>query len=223
MRQLSILTAGLLAAFWFVGCQQAFAECGFAGSYTANSHAAHGTLSNEMDISGAHRSLPPGSRVVVRNQRKGRSILVRIIQRGLSGLGEIINLSAGAMQALGIEASAPVCVEVVTYGSEVRGYSWAGLGRRHYVKESSLTRLAYGGRHRRKIFAGVRIGRAKRFAKVHRRGHQYVNARGVASLAHGGYRRKHLAGSGHRKGKRYAEMHRRGHLARRSTRRRHAA
>src|SRR5262245_9868076 len=108
MKKASMRAAALLAAFWFVSCQQAFGECGFAGVYAPGSRTAQSGPSHHGEILGAHRSLPPGTRVVVRSQQKGRSIIVRILDRGRSGLGEIIDLSAGALHALGMEAPAPV-------------------------------------------------------------------------------------------------------------------
>ncbi|MGA7324319.1 MAG: hypothetical protein WBX25_07540 [Rhodomicrobium sp.] len=50
--------------------------------------------------------------------------------------------------------------EVVTYGSEVRGYSWPGSGRRHYVKARSSTGTARAG-HRGKHLAGLHQGKGK--------------------------------------------------------------
>src|SRR5262245_52915014 len=176
MKQTNIRAAGLLAVFWFMGCQQAFGECGFARAYAPESHTAHSNPSNPQGILGAHRSLPPGTRVVVRNQQKGRSIIVRILGPALSGFGEIINLSAGAMRALGMEAPAPVCLEVLTYGSKSRGYQKLAMrdmpvqsGRLEnvrYAKTSGRTRLAREGRGMRKARASY--GNSKPYAKLNR-------------------------------------------------------
>jgi rare lipoprotein A len=178
MRQASIRAVGLLAVFWFGVCQQAFAECGFARAYVPESRTTHNNPFNPDEILGVHRSLPPGTRVVVRNQQKGRSIIVRILGPALSGLGEIIDLSAGAMRALGMEAPAPVCLEVLTYGSKSRGYEklttryplvqTSRPGKRRYAKTGGPTRQARGSRHSRKARAHHRNG--KRYAKLHRRG-----------------------------------------------------
>ena len=84
-----------------------------------------------MGVSAAHKSLPFGTRVVVRNQRTGRSITVRINDRGPFVAGRIIDLSTGAKNALGMDGLAPVCLEVVSYGSgKKRGYEKPGLGGR---------------------------------------------------------------------------------------------
>ncbi|WP_439126738.1 septal ring lytic transglycosylase RlpA family protein [Ramlibacter humi] len=50
----------------------------------------------------AHPWLPFGTRVLVRNPRNGRSIVVRINDRGPHVAGRIIDLSHAAAQALGL-------------------------------------------------------------------------------------------------------------------------
>ena len=92
------------------------AECGIASTYSSGSRTANGEAYNHLGISAAHKSLPFGTRVVVRNQRTGRSITVRINDRGPFIAGRIIDLSTGAKNALGMGGLAPVCVEVLTYG-----------------------------------------------------------------------------------------------------------
>jgi rare lipoprotein A len=178
MKQMSIRSAGLLAVFCFAGFQQASAECGIAGAYASGSAAAHGDPSSLKKILGAHRSLPRGTRVVVRNQQKGRSIVVPILGTALSGLEGVIDLSAGAMRALGMEAPAPVCVEVLTYGSKSRGYQKTAMrdipvraGRLEtvrYARASGRTRLARRSRNVHK--ARARYEKGKRYAKLHRHG-----------------------------------------------------
>jgi len=194
MKQASIRAVGLLAVFWFVSCQQAFGECGLSGAYAPESHRAHSDPSNREEILGAHRFLPPGTRVVVRNQQKGRSLIVQLFGSALPGLGEVIDLSAGAMRALGMEAPAPVCLEVLTYGSKSRGYAKLAmrnllvhttrLERRRYTKARSRARLARQGRHTHKAHA--RRGSSKRYAKPHRRSQKIKrSSRRRRSGAHG--------------------------------------
>ncbi len=116
-----IYAAVALAAVWVMGCQQAFAECGIASTYSSGTQTANGERYDHMGVSAAHKSLPFGSRVIVRNQRTGRSITVRINDRGPFVQGRIIDLSTGAKNALGMDGLAPVCLEVVSYGSGRRG------------------------------------------------------------------------------------------------------
>jgi rare lipoprotein A len=67
-------------------------------------------------MTAAHRYLPFGTEVRVTNQHNGRSVVVRINDRGPFIGGRIIDLSAGAAQAIGMISSgvAPVTVEVIT-------------------------------------------------------------------------------------------------------------
>jgi rare lipoprotein A len=117
-----IYAAVLLAAVSFVGCQQAFAECGIASHYSSGARTANGERYNHMGVSAAHKTLPFGTRVVVRNQRTGRSITVRINDRGPFVAGRIIDLSTGARNALGMDGLASVCLEVVSFGGGAKGF-----------------------------------------------------------------------------------------------------
>jgi len=70
---------------------------GFQGKRTAN-----GERFNTHALTAAHRSLPFGSRVRVTNARTGRSVVVRINDRGPFAGGRVIDLSKAAAQAVGI-------------------------------------------------------------------------------------------------------------------------
>ena len=70
---------------------------GFHGKRTAN-----GERFNTHALTAAHRSLPFGSRVQVTNERTGRSVVVRINDRGPFVGGRVIDLSKAAAQAVGI-------------------------------------------------------------------------------------------------------------------------
>src|SRR3974377_1129220 len=105
-----IYAAVLLAAVSTICCQQAFAECGIASTYSSGTQTANGERYNHMGVSAAHKTLPFGTRVVVRNQRTGRSITVRINDRGPFVKGRIIDLSTGAKRALGMDGLASVCI-----------------------------------------------------------------------------------------------------------------
>jgi rare lipoprotein A len=70
---------------------------GFHGRRTAS-----GERFNSRALTAAHRSLPFGSRVRVTNERTGRSVVVRINNRGPFVGGRVIDLSKAAAQAVGI-------------------------------------------------------------------------------------------------------------------------
>jgi rare lipoprotein A len=64
------------------------------------------------DMTAAHRTLPIGSRVLVRSISTGREVSVRINDRGPFRNGHIINLSYAAAQKLGITQIGPDKVEL---------------------------------------------------------------------------------------------------------------
>ena len=70
---------------------------GFHGRRTAS-----GESFNANALTAAHRSLPFGARVRVVNQRNGRSVVVRINDRGPFAGGRVIDLSKAAAQSIGI-------------------------------------------------------------------------------------------------------------------------
>ena len=83
---------------------------GFDGRRTAN-----GEVYNSNLLTAAHRSLPFGTKVRVTNMNNGRSVVVRINDRGPFSKGRIIDLSAGAARTINMIDSgvAPVKVEVL--------------------------------------------------------------------------------------------------------------
>jgi rare lipoprotein A len=89
------------------------AQSGIASVYA---HSGGRTASGESVVPGAltaaHRTLPFGSFVRVTNRRNGRSVVVRINDRGPFVPGRIIDLSPAAARALGFSGLAPVTVDV---------------------------------------------------------------------------------------------------------------
>lgn len=78
---------------------------GMASYYGKELHGrrtASGQIFNAYGISAAHRSLPFGTQVRVTSLSSGRSIVVRINDRGPFVRGRIIDLSAGAARAIGL-------------------------------------------------------------------------------------------------------------------------
>jgi rare lipoprotein A len=82
-------------------------QVGTASWYGQNFHGketASGERYNMYDMTAAHLSLPMGSYVRVTNLRNGRSVVVRINDRGPIVPGRIIDVSYGAAQALQFRA-----------------------------------------------------------------------------------------------------------------------
>lgn len=76
---------------------------------------ASGGRFNPEGMTAAHRSLPFGTRVRVTHLGNGRSVTVRINDRGPFVAGRIIDLSRGAAKVIGMTAQgvARVMVEVL--------------------------------------------------------------------------------------------------------------
>ena len=86
------------------GAEAESLRSGGASSYGAGFHGkrtASGERFNTHALTAAHRTLPFGSRVLVTNERTGRSVVVRINDRGPFVGGRVIDLSAAAAQAIG--------------------------------------------------------------------------------------------------------------------------
>ncbi|HUF64291.1 MAG TPA: septal ring lytic transglycosylase RlpA family protein [Verrucomicrobiales bacterium] len=76
---------------------------------------ASGERLRDMAMTAAHKSLPMGTKVRVTNERNGKSVIVRINDRGPYIRGRIIDVTKGAALKLEMVKSgvAPVKVEVL--------------------------------------------------------------------------------------------------------------
>lgn len=84
----------------------AFLQVGLASWYGPGFQRRRTATGDRFDMRGltaAHRSLPLNSLVRVTNLENGRSVVVRINDRGPYFRGRIIDLSAAAAQALGMK------------------------------------------------------------------------------------------------------------------------
>lgn len=97
---------------------------GFHGKSTAN-----GEIFNENDITAAHRTLPMPAMVQVTNLENGRSIKVRINDRGPFANNRIIDLSRRSAQLLGMEKQGTAKVLVEILPDESRQLIAAAQGR----------------------------------------------------------------------------------------------
>ena len=73
---------------------------------------ASGEIYNKESMTAAHRSLPFGSRVRVTNLRNGRSVILRINNRGPFVAGRIIDVSEAAARKLGMIKAGVVSAKV---------------------------------------------------------------------------------------------------------------
>jgi rare lipoprotein A len=85
----------------------------YYGQELAGRRTASGERFNPSAMTAAHRTLPFGTRVRVTNSRNGRSVIVRINDRGPFVKGRAIDLSHGAARAIGMGGSAHVHIQVI--------------------------------------------------------------------------------------------------------------
>jgi len=93
----------------------ASAQSGIASVYSEG-RTATGERVMAGGMTAAHRTLPFGTMVRVTNTSNGRSVVVRINDRGPFVKGRIIDLTPGAAHAIGCSGLASVTVDVVGKG-----------------------------------------------------------------------------------------------------------
>ncbi len=92
----------------------ALAQSGIASVYAySGEETANGEMATPEGLTAAHRTLPFGTVVRVTNTQTGRSVVVRINDRGPFIAGRIIDLTPAAAEALGFSGLADVTVDVI--------------------------------------------------------------------------------------------------------------
>jgi peptidoglycan lytic transglycosylase len=91
---------------------------------------ASGEIYSMYAMTAAHRTLPFGTRVRVHDLDNGKSVDVRINDRGPFVEGRIIDLSYSAAQAMGMNGIAHVRLEILGYGESSSSGSTSGGGSR---------------------------------------------------------------------------------------------
>lgn len=109
-------------AWYYPAVDYEYAETGIASWYGRKFHGrptANGETFDMNALSAAHRTLPLPSLVRVVNLRNGRSITVRVNDRGPFARGRIIDVSRRTAQLLGFErqGTTPVRVEIMAQES----------------------------------------------------------------------------------------------------------
>jgi rare lipoprotein A len=87
-------------------------QTGIASVYS-NEKTANGEYAYPSRLTAAHRTLPFGTHVEVKNLKTGRSVIVRINDRGPFVKGRIIDLTPAGAKAIGSDGLAPVALTVL--------------------------------------------------------------------------------------------------------------
>jgi rare lipoprotein A len=104
-----------ICALAILGCGAAEAgQSGIASVYAYRGEkTANGEFVQPGHLTAAHRTLPFGTKVRVNNKRNGRSVVVRINDRGPFIRGRVIDLTPSGARALGFSGLAPVTLDVI--------------------------------------------------------------------------------------------------------------
>ena len=88
------------------------ADYGLASFYSYDPHTASGEKFDKNELTAAHRTLPFGTRLRVTDVDTGRSVTVRVNDRGPFVRGRVVDVSASAAETLGIKGKGVAKVKV---------------------------------------------------------------------------------------------------------------
>jgi rare lipoprotein A len=121
----SLFSSAVIALMFLVGAN---AEAAVSAGHTQTGKASYyhdrfqgrktasGVRYNKSELTAAHKTLPLGSKVRVTDSRSGKSVVVRINDRGPYAKGRVIDLSRAAARQIGLvnKGVAKVKVEVLS-------------------------------------------------------------------------------------------------------------
>ena len=105
-----------IAAISFSSSLMAATQTGIASVYS-DEKTANGEYAHASALTAAHRTLPFGTMVEVTNNETGRSVVVRINDRGPYIRGRVIDLTPAGARAIGSSGLAPVTLTVLSVGT----------------------------------------------------------------------------------------------------------
>src|SRR5256885_15447039 len=112
----------LIAAMSLSSSLAADTQTGIASVYS-NEQTANGEYAHASALTAAHRTLPFGTMVEVTNTRSGRSVVVRINDRGPYIRGRVIDLTPAGARAIGSSGLASVRLTVLSAGTRRANHS----------------------------------------------------------------------------------------------------
>lgn len=107
-----LASAILLAGVASVGAQTRRGRASFYSKRATGARAANGERIHHDSLTCAHRTYPFGTLLKVTNMRNGKSVIVRVTDRGPHRGGRIIDLSYGAARELGMLSQGIAMVEI---------------------------------------------------------------------------------------------------------------
>ena len=106
----------IVSVLFFLASQLIFAQMEGGASYYANKfhgrRTSSGAIYHKDSLTCAHRTLPFGTRLRVRNTRNGKEVVVKVTDRGPFCRGRIVDLSLAAAKQIDMLRAGVVRVEV---------------------------------------------------------------------------------------------------------------
>lgn len=127
---------------------------GFHGKATAN-----GETFNQYAMTAAHKILPLGTQVRVTRLDTGRSILVRVNDRGPFVDDRVIDLARGAANRLGIVGTGTARVRVQAVGDLAAATPSGDIKGKYYIQIGSFGQKANAGKLAQALAKAGRTGR----------------------------------------------------------------
>jgi rare lipoprotein A len=122
-----VLRLSLAMALSSVVIGSVHAEDGMASFY-GGGQTASGEMAGPAGFTAAHRTLPFGTRVLVTNVGNGKTVVVRITDRGPYRRGRIIDVSRAAARELDMIDSGTTRVRVVLQAGVIKGDRYGSGG-----------------------------------------------------------------------------------------------
>jgi len=133
--------------WYYPGVNYKYNETGIASWYGPNFHGkftANGELYDMNAVTAAHNTLPMPSKARITNLENGRSIIVRINDRGPFVNGRILDASRKTAQLLGFEKKGTAKVRVKILGDESRMMSFMAPPSQETVQEVKMAATPRG-------------------------------------------------------------------------------
>jgi rare lipoprotein A len=106
------ITAVIISILSCMAIDAMAGQIGMASYYRHGRKTASGEKFNPQGLTAAHRTLPFGTKVRVVNVKSGKSVVVRINDRGPFIRGRIIDLAFGAARAVGLHRAGVAKVRI---------------------------------------------------------------------------------------------------------------
>ena len=115
-QKIIFILATILSLTTTTALAQSKGKASYYGNKFHGRRTSDGSRYHKDSLTCAHRTLPFGTLLKVRNQQNGREVVVKVTDRGPFGPGRIVDLSMAAAREIGMVQQGVVPVEVTRVG-----------------------------------------------------------------------------------------------------------